>query len=309
MKQILSYLTACLLPFTQGFAAPAEKPDASSIPYPVELDKAAVSQPGLFDLDRNALAIGNGDLNALVWERNGEICLRIAKNDIWDARIDTSQDGPLVKVDVAQQKWTSAVSQPSTGTPYPTPRPAAIVRLGTGESRATNAWKPIRSEGVVNEWYQKSADVGVMAVEGKAGASAGFQTDIPAGTAHFQQVQFKITGTPGAQYYVELQSTAGMVKSGWKDSPITEETVTLASSGNISAVFLYVMTRDGKRAENRIREITLTGDAAPLALAANAHSTKAALGTLDLRRAVATVGDVTVRARICQQQNSVKPTA
>jgi hypothetical protein len=34
------------------------------------------------------LVLGNGDLNALLWERGGALCLRVTKNDIWSARLD-----------------------------------------------------------------------------------------------------------------------------------------------------------------------------------------------------------------------------
>ena len=72
-------------------------------------------------------------------------------------------------------------------------------------------WHCIRAGGKVNEWTQQSADAGVMAIEGNAGASAGYAGDIvPARTRVSNRVQFKIAGTPGARYYVTLNSTAGV---------------------------------------------------------------------------------------------------
>ena len=49
---------------------------AQEIPYPSALDAAAIRQARIADLNREALTIGNGDLNALLWERHGALCLR-----------------------------------------------------------------------------------------------------------------------------------------------------------------------------------------------------------------------------------------
>ena len=70
------------------FALPA---NAEEIPFPAALDAAAVVQSRISDIHREALVLGNGDLIGLLWERNGTLCLRVAKNDMWDARIDTSR--------------------------------------------------------------------------------------------------------------------------------------------------------------------------------------------------------------------------
>jgi hypothetical protein len=125
-------ITACL-----GTAA-----CAAEIPFPKALEAAAVTETRLSDLNREALTIGNGDLNALVWQRNGLLALRVAKNDLWDARIDTSADPPLMTVDIPSQTWTNNQRPPSYSRPYPTPRCAAIVRIGTVES-------PVVSPGAV----------------------------------------------------------------------------------------------------------------------------------------------------------------
>ena len=119
--------------------------------------------------------LGNGDLYGIVWEKDGELFMRITKNDIWDARIDTSRDPQMLKVDVANQKWSGGGGNvPSWGNAYPSPRSAAIVKIGTGKS---TAWRCIRAEGTAREWRQHDG-IGVMAIEGKAGESAGYRWDL-----------------------------------------------------------------------------------------------------------------------------------
>jgi hypothetical protein len=107
----------------------------AEIPYQAALDAAAVQQTKIADLKREGLILGNGDLNGVFHERNGELCLRVSKNDIWDARIDTSQDPPLLKVDVPKHQWTGGGNPPSYGRPNPTPRTAAIVRIATSAGK------------------------------------------------------------------------------------------------------------------------------------------------------------------------------
>jgi len=269
---------------------------AQEIPYPSALDAAAVCETRLADLNREALAIGNGDLNALLWERQGGLCLRVAKNDVWDARLDTSDDPPLPKVDLANQKWTGGGGDvPSWGRPYPTPRPAAIVNIG---ARRTDVWHCIRALGTVNEWSRRDG-IGVLAIEGNAGASAGYRWDLaPPRTKPFADLKFNIAGTGGARYYVNVYAPTGreFVASGWRDTPKEEQEVVFPLNSPVAAVELFIMTQDGARAENRIRDITLTGGEVPLVLPPGLPPARETAARLDLRRAVATVGGVSVRA-------------
>ena len=55
--------------------------EAAPIPYPSALDAAAVQQNRLDEIHRRALPLGNGDLNALLCDRDGVRCLRLTKND------------------------------------------------------------------------------------------------------------------------------------------------------------------------------------------------------------------------------------
>jgi hypothetical protein len=219
-------------------------------------------------LDKRGLVLGNGDLNALLYERHGALCLRISKNDIWDARVDTSADPPLLKVDVPNQKWSGGGGNiPSWGKPYPTPRTAAIVNIGAA---GAGVWQCIRAQGKVNEWLRRD-DAGIMAIEGKAEASAAYRWNIvPVRAEPCSSLRFKIAGTGGARYYVNIFDPKGecFVASGWRDTPETEQDVVFPLNRAVSALELYIMTKAGARAENRIREITLTADAAPLLLTA-----------------------------------------
>ena len=96
MKHALKLLAALWLVSLAALHAAAISPLAAGrVPFPDALDAAAVVQDRLDDIDRRALVLGNGDLSGLLWERNGVLCLRVTKNDVWDARVDTSQDPPI----------------------------------------------------------------------------------------------------------------------------------------------------------------------------------------------------------------------
>lgn len=77
-----------------------------TIPYSAAIENATVRVPTLTNLLQNALIVGNGDINALLYSDQDGVTLRLTKNDVWDERIDTSKDEPLLKVDVATGTWT-----------------------------------------------------------------------------------------------------------------------------------------------------------------------------------------------------------
>ena len=275
-------------------AAPAE------IPYPVALDGAAVVEPRIADINREALVLGNGDVIGLLWQRDGTLCLRVAKNDIWDARVDTSQDVPLMKVDVPNGRWSGGAYPPSWKKSYPQPHCAAVIRIGGAPGEA-GGWTCIRAGGKSNEWTRKE-DLGVMAVAGAAGASAGYRFNLapPTLAGSFTALKLRLSGTPGAQFYVNVLAATGRqpVASGWKDSPDAEQEVVfpIPAGSPATAVELYVMTKDGARAENRVRRIALEGGGEPLAIAPGMPERAPAAARLDLRRATATVEGTVVRA-------------
>ena len=262
---------------------------AAEIPYTAELDNAAVIEERLDDLESRALPIGNGDLNALLWEDHGALTMRVAKNDLWDARIDTSRDCDMQKVDLVKQKWSGGGKAASCGDKYPGPRCAAVVRLSEAKPMQ---WALVRAA-KVNSWTN-NGNGGVMMIDASAGSSAGYDVLVPPTCT---RLQFKIKGTAGAQYYVNVNGTSGNLDSGWKDSPQTEQTVEFAApnKGKIVSLKFFIKTRDGGRVENSIREITLTGGNAPVSVIAGMTSGFFKKVRLDLRRAVAQADDNTVR--------------
>ncbi len=106
--------------------------DEPVIPYPEALQDARVAVSEMSDGQSESLIIGNGDLYGIVWEKEGGIQLRITKNDIWDARVDTSKDGPLPKVNIRTRAVTGSTgAPPSYENPFPQPLCAAALRIGT----------------------------------------------------------------------------------------------------------------------------------------------------------------------------------
>ena len=290
------FLTACISTLGALTVLSAQpRAGLAEPPYPEALDAAAVVESKIEDLSREALLVGNGDLNGLLYERNGALCLRISKNDIWDARVDTSKDPQMLKVNVTNHTWTGGGHNPSYDMPYPTPRTAALLNIGLpGEG----AWRCIRAEGQVNEWLLNDK-TGHMCIEGAAGVSAGYRWTIASSHSNsFTQLKFKITGTPGAQYYVNVfdEGEHEFVASGWRNTPALETEVEFPLNKRVSAIELFVMSKDGGRAENRISQISLTGGHKPLLLPAGRVQRQEGQARLDLRRAVATANGTVLRA-------------
>jgi hypothetical protein len=299
MKHALKLLAALwLVPLAALHAAAISPLAAGRIPFPDALDAAAVVQDRVDDIDRRALVLGNGDLSGLFWERNGVLCLRVTKNDVWDARVDTSQDPPMLQVDIPNQKWKDGSSSPpSYAKPYPQPRCAAIIRLGAPAQ--SGVWQNIRAQGKVNEW-RRQGDAGLMVVEGSGTVSAGYRFNLPpALETSFKALKFRISGNAPAQYYINIYSRQSqeVVATGWIDSPPEEKEISLAipGGGKVRAVEFYVQSKGGARAQNRIRQIRLEDETTPLVIAAGMLNAGIKSARLDLRRAVALAGDNAVR--------------
>lgn len=118
----------------KGFALGAF---SSQIPYPNALNDANVSLSSIDNGQHKSMLVGNGDFYGIIWENNGNLFMRVTKNDIWDARVDTSGDGPLPKVNVITGAVTGSTgAPPSYNKVYPQPRCAAALRIGTGTADA-----------------------------------------------------------------------------------------------------------------------------------------------------------------------------
>lgn len=102
---------------------------AQVVPYPEALNNAAVIQYSIGNLDTNGIIIGNGDINALIYSGNDELIMNLAKNDVWDARLITEKDPPLLKVNVVEHTWTGGGQPASWDHPYPTQTPPAVIRI------------------------------------------------------------------------------------------------------------------------------------------------------------------------------------
>ena len=264
---------------------------ADEIPFPAALKDAGVRVSSLVDPHREGLIVGNGDLYGIVWERDGILTMRVTKNDIWDARVDTSEDGPLPRVDVATGKVTGPTgAPPSYGKPYPHPRCAAVLRLGAAGGEAGVLWTCIRRATQHGFAAAEDAAGAIMHVAGAQAASTGYSATLTV-PVDASTCRLRLRGSPNVSYYVNVYDNAGkaVLASGWKRSPSEMTDVDLAfPSSLVARIEVYAMTSDGKRAENRIEGLSLSGTKGdkPIDLSRPEGDARA---TLDLRRAVVTV--------------------
>ena len=129
----------CPLPNTNAQAFLRVRREVAETRYRQALDSAAVLQGTLASLTENCLILGNGDLNGLLYAGSSSLLLRLTKNDVWDARNDTSQDPALMQVNVTNHTWSGGANgvTPSYNLPYPCPLTCAIVSIGP--SQETNS--------------------------------------------------------------------------------------------------------------------------------------------------------------------------
>jgi hypothetical protein len=73
-------------------------------PYQDALDRSDIVLDNLDDILNRSLLIGNGDISALVYQQKGRFVLNLTKNDVWDARLDTSNDPPLMPTRELKEK-------------------------------------------------------------------------------------------------------------------------------------------------------------------------------------------------------------
>jgi hypothetical protein len=288
---------ACLaasIGYGAGQAVPPAAAQAAAIPHPVALAAAAVEQKQISDPGREALVLGNGDLNALLWEKNGALRLRVTKNDIWDARINTADDPPLLRMNIRERQWAGGAGAPASWHQYPYPQPRCAAEVVIGRPSRTGAWEPVRAEGTRNCWRLEK-ETGVMEIAGARGASAGYRWALDsAASASLVCFKLRLSGAANASYYASVVDAAGrdLVRSGWQDAPTEERELAfpLPAGRAPAALELYVMTRDGRLAGVRYRRIAFEdGQGLPTGLALGAAQDSVTSARLDLRRALAEV--------------------
>jgi len=115
-----------------------------ALPYPRALERSAITLATLDEPINDALVLGNGDLNALLFAEGEDLVVRITKNDVWDARLDTPLDAPLPTLarllelgrgEWRDRNWILPKGSDWTGPDsyhahaYPCPRACAVVRV------------------------------------------------------------------------------------------------------------------------------------------------------------------------------------
>jgi hypothetical protein len=91
-----------------------------TLPYPEALKNAAIKTDKLNSPVLDGMIQGNGDLHSFFYAKTKQIILRLAKNDIYDARIETKDDPGLARIDIATGKTSRKLTlPPSWEKPYP----------------------------------------------------------------------------------------------------------------------------------------------------------------------------------------------
>lgn len=270
--------------------------------FTAALDAAAIRQGTLGSISENSLILGNGDINALLHAGASGFRMRLTKNDVWDARVDTSGDPALATINIPAHTLSGGSNMPpSWQHPYPAPVTCAVLDLTGPAAGAT--WANIRAQGTLNTWTHADG-VATMAIEGAAGASCGWRAPVSTGRVH-AAVRVRLSGTANARHYVEvLPVSGGHSGSLWQETPTTlqDYVFTLPEPAAIGGIILYAWTEDGARAENRYTEVVLQGPAGDDPIDLASVSPPPVDTELDLHRAVARVpgaapdGVVTVRA-------------
>jgi len=264
---------------------------AGEIPFESSLKEANVALQSLQDGQGEGLMLGNGDLYGVVWERSGVLTMRVTKNDIWDARVDTSEDGELPKVDIAGGEVSGPGGAPPSYTlPYPHPICAAALRLGESDGGTGIWWRCIRKAPKHGFTLVEDETDAIMHVGGGQRVSTGYSATL-AKPVDASSLRVRLKGTTNASYYVNVYDVSGKpaLGSGWKQSPTEMTDIELPFPASaVARVELYAMTADGKRAENQVASLSLSGTDGDVPINLSMPVSEAT-GSLDLRRAVATV--------------------
>ena len=277
-----------------------------SIPFPAALDRAAIKVERLDRILDDSLILGNGDINALLYSDGGNLVLRLTKNDVWDARLDSKLDPPIPTLkrikELAAGEWPNRqwiLPEGSTwkgpdsyhAHPYPCPRACALVRIGSQPAKPS--WRCIRAQGRQNAWERKG-DVTVMSIAGAKGASNGYAlSPIALATDDYPTLRVRLSGTENARFYIDLMAEEGGVVYGstWQESPTKSEerAFKMPPGRRAGRIILYTWTEDGKHAENRFESVTFEGPKGKLPVDLAVIAPPSCPAKLDIRRAVAHV--------------------
>jgi len=279
---------------------------AREIPFPEALDAAVIEVQKLDSLLDDSLILGNGDINALLYSDGGHLCLRLTKNDVWDARLDSKLDPPIPTLarikELARGAWPDRkwiLPEGSTwkgpdsyhAHPYPCPRTCAVVRFGAGPTKPS--WRCIRSQGSHNAWEHR-AGAAVMSIEGRTGASNGWAFGpLDLSMDDYTTLRVKLSGTENARFYIDILDPVGRDIFGrkWMETPTESEerTFELPDGTRAGRLILYTWTEDGKRAENRFESVVFEGPGETFAPDLTLPVLPPSPARLDIRRATAHV--------------------
>ncbi|WP_242133433.1 glycosyl hydrolase family 95 catalytic domain-containing protein [Aestuariivivens marinum] len=111
---------------------------AGGVPYPEMLEQAKITLNKLDSASEDAVIQGNGDLHSILYAKENQIVLRLAKNDVYDARIDTKEDKELARIDIKTGRTSRELDlPPSWNKPYPLSINFANVEIDYSGSQQT----------------------------------------------------------------------------------------------------------------------------------------------------------------------------
>jgi len=282
-------------------------------PYQDALDDAAIEVERMDSILDHALIIGNGDINALVWNEGGATTLMLTKNDVWDARLLTHSDPPLPTLKrikelgarggavgvtrhgfIFPEGYSFSGKDSYHAKPYPCPILCGKLVLGS----QAPTWRCTRAQGEHNDFIKHNG-VNVMSIQGKVEASNGYAYgSLDLSTVRYSKLTVKLSGTENAQFYIEVTEAGNrtLFKTGWQETPTEVKTFTynLPKGRTVDHIILYTWTEDGKRAENRFESLRLVGNTVSKEI--EFSDPKVASGLLDISKAVVTTGTTTIRA-------------
>ena len=87
--------------------------DSPALPFASALAASALVQDPMTSGIPGSVILGNGDLNGILWVNNGQLQFQIAKNNVADGVLNTTNDPALPTVNLHTGTWTGNVDYPS----------------------------------------------------------------------------------------------------------------------------------------------------------------------------------------------------